>query len=143
VDDGVDHGLDNMDMGRVPNILLFTECEEEFSKQLHSNVDKRLMETRNKIPNYRPLFKTNEEALEIIALLTAWDETGKGKRKCVHHTRHEYRIWNKYEIIKAKGAHALHHRDTGLCVAICKDMFGIILEAHVGMGLAISLYDFL
>ena len=52
LDDGVDHGLDNMDMGRVPNILLFTECEEEFSKQLHSNVDKRLMETRNKIPNY-------------------------------------------------------------------------------------------
>ena len=74
------------------------------------------------------------KALEIITLLTAWDETGKGKRKHVHHTRHEYRIRNKYEIIKAKGTHALRHRDTGLRVAIYEDMFGIILETHVGMG---------
>ncbi len=92
------------------------------------------METRNKIPNYRPLFKTKQEALEIIALLTAWDETGKGKRKRVQHTRHEYRIRNKYEIIKAKGTHALRHRDTGLRVAIYEDMFDVIHGAHVGMG---------
>ena len=81
LDDRVDHGLDNMDLVRLPKIPSLTECEEEFRKQFYSNVDKRLMETRNKIPNYRPLFKTKQEALEIIVLLTAWDETGKGKRK--------------------------------------------------------------
>jgi hypothetical protein len=102
LDDRVDHGLDNMDLVRLPKIPSFTECEEEFRKQFYSNVDKRLMETRNKIPNYRPLFKTKQEALEIIVLLTAWDETGKGKRKRVQHTRHEYRIRNKYEIVKGK-----------------------------------------
>jgi hypothetical protein len=97
--EGVDSGLNDMGMVRVPTIPSVAECEEEFSKMFYSNVDKRLMETQ-KIPNYRPLFKTTQEALEIIALISTWDETGSGKRKCVHHTRQEYRIWKKYEVVK-------------------------------------------
>ena len=40
LDDGVDLGLDDMDMVRLPSIPSFTECEEEFRKQVYSNVDK-------------------------------------------------------------------------------------------------------
>jgi hypothetical protein len=58
-------------------------------------IDKRIMESRNKTPNFCPLFKTTEEALEIIELLKEWNESSSGKRKCVHHSRHEYRLWNK------------------------------------------------
>ena len=85
LDDGVDHGLNDMDMVRVPNTPSFSECKEEFRKQFYSNMDKILLETRNKKSNYQPLFKTNQEALEIIELLTAWNETSKGKSKRVHH----------------------------------------------------------
>ena len=133
-DDGVDDDLDDMDEARVPTIPSFGDCEEEFSKQFYFNVEKRLMATKEKIPNYRPLFKTYQEALDIIALLTEWDKTGSGKRKCVSHTRAEYRVRDKYEVIKANGTHTLRHHDTGLRVAICEDMFRIVFDAHVGIG---------
>ena len=88
-DEGVDSGLDDMGMVRVMTILSSTESEEEFSKQFHFNIDKRLMETQT-IPKYLLLFKTTQEALEIITLLSTWNETGSGKRKSVHHTRQEH-----------------------------------------------------
>jgi hypothetical protein len=45
-DEGVDSGLDDMGMVRVLIIPSVAECEEEFSKQFYSSVDKRLTETQ-------------------------------------------------------------------------------------------------
>eukprot|EP00804_Cyclotella_cryptica_P016783 CCRYP_002076-RA/>CCRYP_002076-RA protein AED:0.38 eAED:0.37 QI:0/0/0/0.5/1/1/2/0/315 len=110
------------------------EEDEEFCRQFYSNLEKRLSESRQRTPLFRPLFKTKEEALHIIKVLSEWREVFSGKRKRVHHSREEYRFRAKYEVLPGTGTNVLRQRKTGLRVAIYEDLFDVIRDTHVGMG---------
>ena len=72
--------------------------------------------------------------MEIINVLSEWDDISTGKRKQVHHSRQDSRHCEKYVLCPGSGTNALQHRATGLCVVIYEDMFDVIHAAHVGMG---------
>mgnify|MGYP006193251633 CR=1 FL=1 len=121
------------------NPLLLTEralvqAFPEFCMQFYSNLDKRVRESQKNTILFRPLFKTREEAMEIIKLLSEWDGISTGKRKRVHHSKQEYRYHDKYVLHHGSGTNALRHRETGVRVATYEDMFDVIYDAHVGMG---------
>ncbi len=118
----------------VPAFPSIAECDAEFRMQFYSNLDKRVRESQKNTKLFRPLFKTREEAMEIIKLLSEWDGISTGKRKRVHHSKQEYRYRDKYVLHHGSGTNALRHRETGVRVAIYEDMFDVIYDAHVGMG---------
>eukprot|EP00804_Cyclotella_cryptica_P005151 CCRYP_018678-RA/>CCRYP_018678-RA protein AED:0.38 eAED:-0.87 QI:0/0/0/0.5/1/1/2/0/308 len=92
-------------------------------------------ESHDRSSNFRPLFKTKEEALKIVELLSQWNEvSSSGKRKREAHTKAQYRMCNKYQVTLGTGTNALCHRENGLCIAIYEDLFDVIHGAHVGMG---------
>ncbi len=72
--------------------------------------------------------------MEIIQILSEWEDMSTVERKQVHHSRQEYRHCEKYVSLRGSGTNALQHHDTGLFVAIHEDMFDVICNAHVGMG---------
>jgi len=96
-----------------------------------------LIESRRASPNFRPLFKTKKEALDIINVLKDWVEPSRKRNRKgltqTAYTREQYRMRDKFEIVPGNGTNVLHHRDTGLHIAIHEDMFDIILECHIGM----------
>jgi hypothetical protein len=110
--------------------------DEEFRTQFYANLDKRLEESRASSENFRPLFKTKAEAMDIIQLIEDWDMfTSDGKkRKRPAHSRHQYRLREKFELTIGRGTNCLRHRQTGCRVAIYEDLFDVIRDAHVGMG---------
>ena len=118
----------------VPTVPSIAECDAEFRMQFYSNLDKRVRESQKNTKLFRPLFKTREEAMEIIKLLSEWDGISTGKRKRVHHSKQEYRYRDKYVLHHGSGTNALRHRETGVRVAIYEDMFEVMYDAHVGMG---------
>jgi hypothetical protein len=67
----------------IPTISTEEECDAEFRLQFYANVEKRLTESRQNSPNFQPLFKSKEEALEIIGVLNDWIEPASCKRKGV------------------------------------------------------------
>eukprot|EP00804_Cyclotella_cryptica_P006319 CCRYP_010160-RA/>CCRYP_010160-RA protein AED:0.43 eAED:0.43 QI:0/0/0/0.5/1/1/2/0/569 len=125
---------------QIPRIPTEEECQEasddEFRTQFYSNLEKRLVESRENSQNFRPLFKTKAEALETIRLIEDWNaftSDGKKRKRCAH-TRHQYRLREKFELAIGSGTNCLRHRQTGCRVAIYEDLFDVIRDAHVGMG---------
>eukprot|EP00804_Cyclotella_cryptica_P012261 CCRYP_013846-RA/>CCRYP_013846-RA protein AED:0.89 eAED:0.89 QI:0/0/0/0.5/1/1/2/0/334 len=125
---------------QIPRIPTEEECQEasddEFRTQFYSNLEKRLAESRENSQNFRPLFKTKAEALETIRLIEDWNaftSDGKKRKRCAH-TRHQYRLREKFELAIGSGTNCLRHRQTGCRVAIYEDLFDVIRDAHVGMG---------
>ena len=131
---------ENQPDAEIPHIPAEEECQEasdeEFRTQFYANLEKRLEESRANSENFRPLFKTKAEALEIIQLIEDWNAfTSDGnKRKRCSHTRHQYRLREKFELAIGRGTNCLRHCQTGCRVAIYEDLFDVIRDVHVGMG---------
>ena len=97
----------------IPRIPTEEECQEasdeEFRTQFYANSEKRLTESRANSENFRPLFKTKAEALEIIRLIEDWNAFTSDGNKWKHcsHMRYQYRLREKFELTIGRGTNCL------------------------------------